>query len=101
MPASTVLASAAVPVPVYAQPAAPPKAGSSISPAFLAHVKQRVESACAGGATGVEVIPQSGTDLTVRLKARSKAEAQVLARRVMQIPELGPYRVTLEVHVGS
>jgi hypothetical protein len=64
-------------------------------------LQQRIEVACAGVARDVEVISQSSNSLQVSFKVRNAAQGQQLAQKVLNLPELGPYRVKLEVKLGG
>ena len=56
---------------------------------------------CAGSVHDVEVFPESASSLKVKFKVRSAVEAEQVGAKIMQLPELAPYRVNLDVQVGQ
>jgi osmotically-inducible protein OsmY len=75
-----------------------------VSPPVPATVAQRmkecIEKACAGKGRNVEVTVRSANSLMVRLKARNTTEGASLSKKILDLPELGPYQVNLEVKVA-
>ncbi len=62
-------------------------------------LQQRIAKACAGQARDVEIIPVSDSSMTVRMKVRNAAAGQQVGRAVLNLPELTPYQVKLEVQI--
>jgi len=77
---------------------AEPEAASTaaISPALL---KQRIASVCGRDAKGVEVVVKSGTVLQVQVTTRRADVCERLAQKVLEMPELGPFQVDLQMQV--
>jgi hypothetical protein len=72
--------------------------GASPLPApILALLRQRVEQACAGQTREIQVTARSKQELTVHLKVSQKYDREKVAYRVLQLPELQPYAVQMEV----
>jgi hypothetical protein len=81
-----------------AQAAAAPPA---IMPANVQRMlQQRIEQA-AHGAWDVQVVPQSSNSVLVRMRVRNTSAGQQLGQRIMNLPDLKPYQVKMEVQVGS
>ncbi len=80
-----------------------PLPGSSVKtpPAVLAtSLRDRIESACGTAPGNVGVVVNSPTGVVVRFTARTRAEAADMSQKIFAIPELRPYRVTLEVKIA-
>lgn len=60
-------------------------------------LKDRVSLTCGTEGRDLEVVLRSTTHMTVDLKARDAQAAQHLSRKILAMPELEPYRVTLKV----
>jgi hypothetical protein len=77
-----------------------PQAVPEVAAASLEDLlKQRVAMACGPAGRDLEVVLRSTTHVTVDLKASNRATAQQLSRKVLQLPELEPYRVSLKIQV--
>jgi hypothetical protein len=63
-------------------------------------LQQRIEQA-AHGAWDVQVLPQSSNSVLVRMRVRNTSAGQQLGQRIMNLPDLKPYQVKMEVQVGS
>ncbi len=63
------------------------------------HLKQRIADSCAIPLRNVELLFTSASDVEVKLQARNQAEANTLAERVLQLPELHPYKVDVKVQI--
>lgn len=64
---------------------------------FLLPLRQQIEAACGGMGRNVEIIARSPTDLEVRVQVQNKTEGSLLAKRILAMPELAPYRVILAI----
>jgi hypothetical protein len=80
-----------------ASPPARPAAPSALE----LRLRQAVKNACGKAATDVEVVVQSASHVVVRLKAPSQAEADLMASRILAMPELGGFDKKLEIKVPS
>lgn len=58
---------------------------------------QRIETVCGGAARNVEVHLCSANSLYIRVHAPNAAVGQQLGARILKMPELKPYQVSLEV----
>jgi hypothetical protein len=65
-----------------------------------AQLRSRIEAVCAGAAREVEVTAGTENNLRIRLKVASEPEAARLSEKVLGLPELAPYDVTLDVQVA-
>lgn len=88
------------------QAAARPSHGGSAQPSASAirlqgFLKQRIETACGGAARNVAVTVVSAGELQVSARVRTEADGQQVGRKILQLPELAPYRVALDVEVGQ
>jgi hypothetical protein len=70
------------------------------APATAAEIKEKIEKLSGGQAHNVRVIFGANASLWVSMKVPSTAVGEGLARRVLDMPELTPYRVSLEMPVG-
>src|SRR5262249_22955311 len=92
------------PVP-RAAPNPPPPATPSQPPArarapTLASLKANIERVCAGRGRDLDVQVRGPGSLLVKVKVRQAADAEDLANRISQLPELGPYQVLFEMLVA-
>jgi len=62
-----------------------------------ARLQQAIAKACHKASRDVEVKLLSDKQLVVRVKARSAQEGQALSSLIFQMPELGPYQVSLDI----
>ncbi len=78
-------------------PAAPVPSGptAAISCELL---RQRVLSVCGMAARDVRVVAEGGDRLTVHITLMDSAAGERLSRQILAMPELGPFRVFLQVH---
>lgn len=67
----------------------------------LAQFKSSIERVCAGKGYGVELSAKGPGSLLLKLKVRRADDAEALASRIAQIPELGPYQIAYEIQVGQ
>jgi hypothetical protein len=101
-------------VPAARQPATQPRAPepsanraaatpapSPSADAFYSRLRTRIEQACAGKGRDLEVYARGPASLLVRVKVAKAADAELVANRISQLPELAPYRVGFEVRVGQ
>ncbi|HLJ95017.1 MAG TPA: hypothetical protein VKU02_17710 [Gemmataceae bacterium] len=63
------------------------------------HLQQSIAAACGKSNKDIEVTAASETNVAVRIRARSTLEGEALSNRIFQLPELGPYQVSLDVVV--
>jgi hypothetical protein len=63
----------------------------------LHYLEQRIERTCSGQAQEVRVVARSKQELTVSLKVPKRYDREKVGMRVLQLPELQPYAVQLEV----
>jgi hypothetical protein len=88
------------------KPAAPPPVPRPAAkvihrppPPTVATLRAGIEQACAGRGRDVEVYARGASSLLVRIKVRQAADAEFLANRISQLPELGPYQVLYEMQL--
>jgi hypothetical protein len=67
----------------------------------MTQMKEQIERVCGVGAMDVHVVRRSATNLLVHFKARSEAEGEQLAERVLTMPQLAPYHLDLDVTVAE
>lgn len=67
----------------------------------VARLRGRIEAVCGKLAKDMEVKPDSPTSLQVRFKVRTAEDGERLGMKIMQMPELAPYKVSLDVQVGQ
>lgn len=60
-------------------------------------LKRRLERVCGMAAREIHVMGDSASGLRIRIKARNEEEGQRLFDQVMQLPELAPYQVKLQI----
>jgi len=82
--------------PAVKRPSGPPPVATET----LTTLKAGIERVCVGKASGLEVYARGPTSLLVRLKVRQASDAPLLANRISQMPELGPYQVLYEMQVA-
>ncbi|HXG12286.1 MAG TPA: BON domain-containing protein [Gemmataceae bacterium] len=78
-------------------PLADPPAAGKINPAQL---RSRIEAVCEGATRGVDVIIKSENSLGIRIKILRSTDAPRLSEKILNLPELAPYDVSLEVEVA-
>jgi hypothetical protein len=66
-------------------------------PLKQAHLQQSIAKACHLPTKDVEVKLLSEKAVIVRIKARSAQEGEALSATIFQMPELGPYQVSLDI----
>jgi hypothetical protein len=74
-------------------------AGPSTTASVPERMKACIEKACAGGAWDVEVVVRSAHSLKVTLKVKDTTTGARLSQKILHLPELGPYQVSLEVKI--
>lgn len=77
----------------------PPPAPVQTAPQPLAQLRSRIEAACAGVGRDVEIVSQSGNALKIQLKVSEAIDAPKVSEKILNLPELAPYEVSLEVKV--
>jgi hypothetical protein len=65
----------------------------------LASLKASIERVCVGRGRDLEVISRAPGNLLVRVKVRQAGDADFLAHRISELPELGPYKILYEMQV--
>jgi hypothetical protein len=78
---------------------APPPTTYSPGTAF-SHLRTSIERACAGKGRELEVYAGGQTNLLVRVRVAKAADAEYLANKISQIPELAPYQISFEMRVA-
>jgi hypothetical protein len=94
-PPPAVRTPAASPAP---RPVAPPPAVTAV-PTLVA-LRSSIERACYGRGYNLEVYARGPASLLVRVKVRQAADAEYLANRISQLPELRPYQILYEMQVA-
>jgi uncharacterized protein YfaQ (DUF2300 family) len=88
---------------------APPRAGvktlapaAPATPGAMAEQLQRhVQLACGGLARRVQVVPQGGEGLLVRVSVASAEQQEQVLKRLVVLPEMASAQVRLQVAVGN
>jgi hypothetical protein len=93
-----------------AQPAPPPAPPSAVPAAKpgttamnkinLAQLRSRISKVCGGKVRDVEVVVRGENNLRIQLKVASADEAPRVSEKILNLPELGPYEVALDVQVA-
>lgn len=96
-PRPPVQAATTLVVPTAAQVATPPP---PVAPSWPQNVEQRIRTLGQGELVDVQVSPEGKSELRIRLHVHSTEGGTRLAQQILQLPELGPYRVSLEVKVA-
>jgi hypothetical protein len=81
--------------PTAAAPA-PPKPAPSVLQTSL---KNRIALACGKAAQDVQITAMSETRVAIRVKAHNEREGEELAAKILTLPELRPYQVSLDVPI--
>jgi hypothetical protein len=81
--------------------AAPVRAPAASPDVIYARLRARIEQACAGKGRDLEVYARGPGSLLVRVKVAKAADAELVANRISQVPELAPYRVSFEMRVSQ
>jgi len=79
------------PLPEHKQPATPTSQYKAL--------EERIALACGKAPKDVEITSIAEKNLVIRVKARADAEGQILANKILQLTELRPYQVSLEIAV--
>jgi hypothetical protein len=79
-------------------PHAPLKEAAEVT--LLDHLKQQVEDVCGKRAGNVEIEIISQGRMTIRLDCPDNREVEALAKQILQLRELGPFEVTLDVNTA-
>jgi hypothetical protein len=80
---------------------APARAPAAAPDTAYSRLRTRIEQACAGKGRDLELYSRGPGNLLVRVKVAKAADAELLANRISQLPELAPYRVSFEMRVGQ
>jgi hypothetical protein len=80
------------------QPIVDPKLKRSLLQ-LQSRLQQRIATVCGKPVKDVEVTARSERDLLVRVQARTNQEGEAICSKVFQLPDLEPYRVSLEIPV--
>jgi hypothetical protein len=88
------------PVPAKPAPAksAPAKPAQPLDPATKA-LKDRIQSACGRTGKNVEVQTSPGNHLTIKVQCTTREEGERLSKQILEVPDLAPYEVSLDVKV--
>jgi osmotically-inducible protein OsmY len=79
------------PLPEHKQPSTPTSQYKAL--------EERIALACGKAPKDVEITSIAEKNLVIRVKARADAEGQILANKILQLTELRPYQVSLEIAV--
>jgi hypothetical protein len=63
-------------------------------------VRRSIEGACPGAVRDLHIDLPSANHVTVRLKVATEAQGNQAAQHILQLPELMPYQVDLQVEVN-
>jgi hypothetical protein len=63
-------------------------------------LKDYIRTACGGLAEGLEITLHPGNRLQVHFRVKNDADVESLGRKIMDLPELAPYRVSLDITVS-
>jgi hypothetical protein len=72
-------------------------------PALLSlqtRLQKRMAQACGKPAKGIEVTAETPTKIRIRMKARTTPEAEEVSKKILQLPELVPIDVSLDVVIA-
>ena len=83
---------------IYSSPAPTDNQALTLK-ALQTHLQQRIAAICGKSSKDIEVTALTEKTVTVRVRAHSTLEGEELGNRIFQIPELGPYQVSLDVLV--
>jgi hypothetical protein len=78
-----------------ASPASAPRAGS-----FTDHLRERINAICGDGGKNVEIQTKGEKRLMIRVQCATREEGEGLSRHILQMRELAPYEVSLEIKVA-
>jgi hypothetical protein len=92
MPEGAYVASGVI---TYEEPA-PAKPVSHSDPA-TARLKDRIQTACGHAGKNVEVHASSGNRLTIKVQCATREEGERLSKQILELRELAPYEVSLDV----
>jgi hypothetical protein len=65
----------------------------------LAKLKEQIGGVCGGAAKHVEIESLGGSRLMIRMECAARDEGERLSRKVLQMRELAPYEVSLEMKI--
>lgn len=68
-------------------------------PTSQSKLKQRIADSCAISGDKLELNFTSDSGLEIQVQASNQGEANILAQRILQLPELRPYRVNIKVKI--
>ena len=80
---------------------APTRAPAPAADTAYSRLRSRIEQACADKGRELELYSRGPGSLLVRVKVAKSADAELVANRISQLPELAPYRVSFEMRVGQ
>jgi len=63
----------------------------------IAHLKDRIQSICGNVGKNVELHASTGNRLTIRVQCATREEGERLSKRILEMPQLAPYEVSLDV----
>jgi hypothetical protein len=78
-----------------ASPASAPRAAS-----FTDHLRERIVGICGDAGKNVEIQTKGEKRLMIRVQCATREEGEGLSRRILQMRELAPYEVSLEIKVA-
>ena len=70
-----------------------------MTPQLQIQILKRIEETCGGAARDLRVQSAGDNQCTILCKVRNKTEGQEIGRKIMNLPELAPYKVDLQVQV--
>ena len=68
-------------------------------PSDIDTIKNYIQAACGEGATSLTVALDSGNQLQVRMKVKNDADGERIGRKILDLPSLAPYQVSLDIEV--
>jgi hypothetical protein len=78
---------------------APPANAAPRIQTNLAKLKDQIGGVCGGAAKHVEIESLGGSRLMIRMECSTRDEGERLSRKVLQMRELAPYEVSLEMKI--
>src|SRR5262249_48312578 len=78
-------------------PAPRPESVPKMPPETVRELHKHIVAACGYMGHDVQVTAESATELKVHVKVRNENEARYLAKRILELPQLRQYRVTMKV----
>jgi hypothetical protein len=68
-------------------------------PSDIDTLKNYIQAACGEAATSLAVELDSGNQLHVRMKVKNDADGERIGRKILDLPHLAPYQVSLDIEV--